>query len=175
MNAQFQMIPQPQIEPIQPQPQPQPNIPSWNLAVRIAFRFWLLYFGLYCLATQILSMLFTFPGREAANPPDLATLWPLRPLTFWTAAHIFHVNASLTVFWGGNSGGDCMFAWVTVFCLLMIATVATGVWSLLDRRRENYAGLHKWFRLFVRLALAGHMIHYGMVKVIPVQMSYPSL
>jgi uncharacterized membrane protein YphA (DoxX/SURF4 family) len=57
----------------------------------------------------------------------------------------------------------------------MIATVATVVWSLLDRRRENYAGLHKWFWLFVRFALAGHMIHYGMVKVIPVQMAYPSL
>jgi uncharacterized membrane protein YphA (DoxX/SURF4 family) len=94
----------------------------------------------------------------------------------WTAAHIFHVNAPVTVFWGGNSGSpDCMFGWVTAFCLLMIATVATGVWSLLDRRRENYAGLHKWFRLFVRFALAGQMITYGMVKVIPVQMSYPSL
>ena len=94
----------------------------------------------------------------------------------WTGAHIFHVNAPLTVFWGGNSGSaDCMFGWVTAFCVLMIATAATVVWSLLDRRRENYAGLHKWFRLFVRFALAGQMILYGMVKVIPVQMGYPSL
>ena len=89
----------------------------------------------------------------------------------WTAAHIFHVNAPLTAFWGGNSGSaDCMFGWVMTFCLLVIATAATVVWSLLDRRRENYAGLHKWFRLFVRFALAGQMIIYGMVKVIPVQM-----
>jgi hypothetical protein len=174
MNAQLQTIPQPQIEPIQPQPEL--TIPRWNPALKIAFRFWMVYLGLYCLATQIISILFTFPGREAANPPDLATLWPLRPVISWTAAHIFHVNAPLTVFWGGNSGGgDCMFGWVTAFCLLMIATVATGVWSLLDRRRENYAELHKWFRLFIRLGLAGHMIHYGMVKVIPVQMAYPSL
>ncbi|HKV92129.1 MAG TPA: DoxX family protein, partial [Candidatus Angelobacter sp.] len=54
-------------------------------------------------------------------------------------------------------------------------TATTVVWSLLDRSRENYAELHKWFRLFVRFALAGTLIAYGFVKVIPTQMSYPTL
>ena len=169
MNAQLQMIPQPQTEPIQPQP----NIPSWNLAVRIAFRFWMLYLGLYCLSTQIItSLIRVTPADGLGWPvPDLATLWPIRPVVFWTATHIFHVNAPLSVFFGGNSGtGDGKFGYVTAFCLLMIATAATVVWSLLDRSRENYAELHKWFRLFVRLALAEEMIGYGMVKVFLVQM-----
>jgi hypothetical protein len=165
MNAQLQMIPQLQSDPIQPQP----NIRRWSPALRISFRFWLVYLGLYCLSTQIIGNLFTAFGRS-----DLATLWPLRPVISWTAAHIFHVNAPLS--FGGNSGGaDCMFGWVTAFCLLMIATAATVVWSLLDRSRENYAELHKWFRLFVRFALAGQMIFYGFVKVIPQQMPFPSL
>jgi len=164
MNAQLQTIPQLQAEPIQPQQ----NIPRWSPALRIAFRFWLVYLGLYCLATQII----TTPG--GADIPDPATLWPLRPVIFWTAAHIFHVNAPLC--FGGNSGSaDCMFGWVMAFCLLVIATAATVVWSLLDRSRENYAELHKWFRLFVRFALAGQMIFYGFLKVIPVEMPYPSL
>jgi hypothetical protein len=128
----------------------------------------MVYLGLYCLATQILT---TPTGTDI---PDLATLWPLHPVVSWTAAHIFHVNAPLS--FGGNSGGgDGMFGWVTAFCLLMIATAATLVWSLLDRTRENYAELHKWFRLFVRFALAGQMIFYGFVKAIPQQMPYPSL
>src|SRR5271155_977409 len=166
MNAQLQTIPQPQTEPIQLQP----NIPRWSPALRIAFRFWLIYLGLYCLATQIITTL------AGAVFPDPATLWPLRPVIFWTGTHIFHVNASLSAFWGGNSGTlDDMFGWVTAFCLLVIATAATVVWSLLDRRRENYAELHKWFRLFVRFALAGQMIIYGITKVIPVRMPYPSL
>jgi hypothetical protein len=165
MNAQLQTIPQLQTEPIQPQP----NIPRWNLALRIAFRFWLVYLGLYCLATQIITALV-----GVLPIPDPATLWPLRPVIFWTAAHIFHVNAPLS-FEGSSGSYDDMFGWVTTFCLLVIATAATVVWSLLDRRRENYAELHKWFRLFVRFALAGVMIYYGMVKVIPVQMPYPSL
>jgi hypothetical protein len=172
MNVQLQTIPLPQTEPIQLQF----NIPRWNPFLKIAFRFWMVYLGLYSLATQIITSLFTGPAADSLSLPDPATVWPLRPVISWTAAHIFHVNASPSVFWGGNSGGpDCMFGWVTAFCLLMIATVATVVWSLLDRRRENYAGLHQWFRLFVRFALAAQMIQYGMVKVIPVQMSYPSL
>jgi hypothetical protein len=170
MNTQLKMVPEPQTEPIQPQP----NIPRWNLALRITFRFWMIYLGLYCLATQVITSLFN--ATEGTSLPDPATLWPLRPVISWIGAHIFHVNASLSPFWGGNSGTlDTMFGWVMTFCLLVTATAATVVWSLLDRHRENYAGLHKWFRLFVRFALAGQMIIYGISKVIPVQMPYPSL
>jgi len=169
MNAQLQTIPQLQTEPIQPQQ----NIPRWSPALRIAFQFWMIYLGLYCLATQFSTTLFA--AGEGADLPDPATLWPLRPAIFWTAAHIFHVNAPLCAF-GGNSGSaDCMFGWVMTFCLLVIATAATVVWSLLDRSRENYAELHKWFRLFVRFALAGTMIFYGFLKAFPIQMPYPSL
>jgi len=164
MNAQLQTITQLQTEPIQPQL----NIPRWNLALRIAFRFSMVYLGLYCLATQLIT------APTGADIPDLATVWPLRPIISWIGAHIFHVNASLS-FGGGSGSYDDTFGWVTAFCLLMIATVATVVWSRLDRHRENYAGLHKWFRLFVRFVLAGQMIIYGISKVIPVQMPYPSL
>jgi hypothetical protein len=170
MNAQLQTIPQPQIEPTQSQL----NISRWNLAVRIAFRFSTVYLGLYCYATEIFPGLFSATGGPGAVMPDGATLWPLRPVISWTAAHIFHVNAPLS--FDINSGSsDCMFGWVMTFCLLVIAIAATVVWSLLDRSRENYAGLHKWLRLFLRFALAGRMITYGMVKVFPVQMRFPPL
>jgi uncharacterized membrane protein YphA (DoxX/SURF4 family) len=167
MIPQLEMIPEPQTEPVQSQP----NIPRWNMALRIAFRFWMVYLGLYCLATQFVSR-----PTGADFLPDLATVWPLRPVISWVGAHIFHVNASPSLFWGSASGTtDNMFGWVMTFCLLVIATAATVVWSLLDRHRENYAELHKWFRLFVRFALAAQMIIYGMTKILPVQMPYPSL
>ena len=117
--------------------------------------------GLYCLTTQIITSLFS--STQGADIPDPATLWPLRPVVFWTAAHVFHVGAPLSL--DGNSGsGDCMFGWVLAFCLLVIAVLATGIWSLQDRRQGNYAGLHNWFRLFIRFGLAGQMINYGMAK-----------
>src|SRR6476646_1428643 len=170
MNAQLQTIPLPQTEPIQPQL----NIPRWNLSVRIAFRFSVVAVSLNNYATEILPGLFSATGGPGAVLPDGATLWPLRPMILWTAAHIFHVNAPLS-YDINSASSDGMFGWITAFCLLVIATVATVVWSLLDRSRENYAGLHKWFWLFVRFALAGRMITYGMTKVFVVQMRFPPL
>ncbi len=140
--------------------------------MRTAFRFCLIYLGLYCCTTQILTSLFS--ATQGADIPDPGTLWPMRPLVSWTAVHVFHVTAPLSL--GGNSAsGDCMFGWVLCFCLLAIAALATATWSYLDRQRESYPRLHDWFRLFVRFALAGQMINYGMAKVIPMQMPYPSL
>ena len=162
------MRPQLQTEPIPQQQQ----IPEWGPALRIAFRFSVIYLGLFCLATQIITSLFS--ATQGSDIPDPGTLWPLRPLVFWTAAHIFHVAAPLSLE-GNSASGDCMFGWALAFCLLVIAAFATIVWSVLDRKRKNYAALHRWVRLFFRFALAGQMINYGMAKVIPVQMPYPSL
>ncbi len=162
------MQPQLQTEPLPQQQQ----IPEWSPVLRIAFRFSVAYLGLFCLATQIITSLFS--ATQGADIPDPGTLWPLRPLVVWTAAHVFHVAAPLS-FGGNSASGDCMFGWVLAFCLLVIAAVATVIWSVLDRRRKNYAALHRWVRVFFRFALAGQMINYGMDKVIPLQMPYPSL
>ena len=79
MNAQLQTIPQLPTEPKTEPIQPQQNIPRWSPALRIAFRFWLVYLGLYCLATQIITNLFT--ATEGADFTDPATrhwsLWSL--------------------------------------------------------------------------------------------------
>src|SRR6185312_2848477 len=109
---------QPQLQP-EPLPQ-QPQIPEWSPALRIAFRFSVAYLGLFCVATQIITSLFS--ATQGADVPDPGTLWPLRPLVSWTAAHIFHVAAPLS-FEGNSASGDCMFAWVLAFCLLVIAAI----------------------------------------------------
>jgi len=162
------MRPQLQTEPIPQQQQ----ISEWSAALRFAFRFSVIYLGLFCLATQIITSLFS--ATQGNDIPDPGTLWPLRPLVLWTAAHIFNVAAPLSME-GNSASGDCMFGWVLAFCLLIIAAIASGIWSILDRNRKSYAALHTWVRLFFRFALAGQMINYGMAKVIPLQMPYPSL
>jgi uncharacterized membrane protein YphA (DoxX/SURF4 family) len=112
--------------------------------------------------------------NQGVDIPDPSTVWPLRQLVVWTAARILDIKAPLE--YDGNSGsGDGMFGWVLVFCLLILSVVATGAWHILDRRRGNYVALQKWFRLFIRFSLAGQMFNYGIVKVIPLQMPYPSL
>jgi hypothetical protein len=144
--------------------------PHWRPATRSAFRFCFIYFGLFCLSTQIFGGLLTIPKVDI---PDPASLWPIRPVIFWVAAHLFH--AKLPLVYAGSGSGDKTFDWVMSFCFLVAATLATVIWTALDRRRENYVTLYKWFRIFLRFALAGQMVSYGMAKVIPLQMPFPNL
>jgi hypothetical protein len=144
--------------------------PRWSHATCIGFRFCFVYFGLYCLTTQILGSLVTNPEVDV---PDPSTLWPMRQIIFWTAAHIFRVAHPLV--YSSSGSGDKTFDWVAAFCLLVFAILATFIWSGLDRRRENYATLYKWFRVCIRFALASQMFAYGLAKAVPVQMPFPYL
>jgi hypothetical protein len=154
-----------QIVPLQ-----QPPHTHRSIAHRVMFRFCFVYFGLYCIFTQVFGGLISIPKMESI---DLSSLWPMRPITFWTAAHIFH--AKLPLVYSGSGSGDKTFDWVLTFCLLIFAVIATVIWSALDRRRENYVTLHKWFRVFIRFSLASQMVGYGMAKAIPLQMPFPYL
>jgi uncharacterized membrane protein YphA (DoxX/SURF4 family) len=149
--------------------QQEPQVPHWSLRSRVAFRFCLVYFGLFCLLTQISGGFLPIPNFEI---PDPSTLWPTRQIVTWTATHIFQVTHPL-VYMSGS--GDKTFDWVLAFCLLVVAAAATIIWSILDRKRQNYVTLHKWFWLFLRFALASQMLAYGMAKVVPLQMPFPYL
>src|SRR5580700_9449786 len=153
-----------------PQLQQDSHLPRWSLTCRIAFRFCFVYFGLFCLSNQIFGGLFPIPGVEV---PDPSTFWPVRQITFWIAAHIFH--ARLPLVYTDSGSGDKPFDWVLTFWLLVVAALATGIWSVLDRKRENYLSLHKWFRLFIRFVLASELLSYGIDKILPMQMPFPYL
>ncbi len=142
----------------------------WSLATRVGFRFCFAYFTLFCLSNQVLGGLLIIPKVEI---PYFGALWPLRQITFWTAAHVFHVTQPLV--YTGSGSGDKTFDWVQAFCLLVFAAAITIAWSFLDRRRRNYVALYKWFRVAVRFALASEMFLYGFFKLIPLQMPFPSL
>jgi len=136
---------------------------------RLAFRFAVVYFGLYSAATQVLGGLLLLPGFQL---PALGTVWPLRGLTLWTAQHVFGLSPPLV--YAGNSG-DTAFHWVQTALLLMLAIAVTAIWSAIDRPPSEDASLRKWFRVFVRFALAAQMFYYGMAKIIPTQFPPPGL
>ncbi len=144
--------------------------PGWNFATRASFCFCLVYFGVFCLTTQVLGGFFPIPRLEI---PDLSEFAPVRPLVFWTAAHLFHVTRALV--YAGSGSGDKTFDWVLAFCTLVFAAAVTAVWLTVDRKRANHAALYRWFRLFIRFALASQMMVYGMAKAVPLQMPFPFL
>ncbi|MBZ9643398.1 DoxX family protein [Streptomyces sp. PSKA30] len=144
---------------------------TWSAITRVAFRFFLVYFGLFCLGTQIFVGLLGIVGWF---PPEVTLRWiQMRPILDWAAVNIFHLDAASLYVESGS--GDRAFDWVSLACWLFLAGAATLIWSVLDRRRMNYVTLHKWFRLLIRFSLAGQMISYGAAKAIPAQMPFPSL
>ena len=105
--------------------------------------------------------------------PDPSAIPPWRPIITFTATRIFHHKAPL-VFTGSGSG-DKTVDFVLMICLLVVSVLGTFLWTLLDRRRPSYPALHKWFFLFLRIALASQMLTYGVDKAVPLQMPFPGL
>lgn len=153
--------------------EPTDQVVRWNPLTRIAFRFGFVYFGLFCLVFA--QILFMFAGVIGLVLPDNAVLWQmlaLAPVWAWVGRSAFGVDATLHA---DSNSGDQAAIWVMVFVLLVLAAVATAVWTALDRRRTEYTRLHAWFLVFVRLCLGGQMLFYGMAKLIPTQMPEPPL
>ena len=140
----------------------------WPLFLRVAFRFCFLYFGLFCVFDQPLGSFFPMLDIDSFD-----TFWPVRQIVFWVGAHIFH--ADLPLVYTGSGSGDKVYDWVFIAVLVAFSAAGTAVWSVLDRKRENYATAYAWFRLFIRFMLASQLIIYGLAKFIPEQMPYPSL
>lgn len=140
----------------------------WRGATRVAFRFGVLYFGLFCLVYPSIVPEFLGLAREwLPEWVNYGVARALRPVVEWTGAQVF--GASVTANTASISGDQAYF-WVLIFVVLVVAVLATAIWSVLDRDRPHYRAAQPWFLLFVRLCLAGQMVAYGMAKVIPTQM-----
>jgi uncharacterized membrane protein YphA (DoxX/SURF4 family) len=148
--------------------QPGTPVQRWTLLQRVAFRFSVLYFGLFCIFDQPLA---TFVPMLDID--SFYTIWPIRQIVFWVGAHIFHAQPPLV--YTGSGSGDKAYDWLFLFVLLVVSALGTLVWTILDRKRENYAIAYAWFRVFVRFMLASQLIVYGLAKVIPEQMPFPGL
>jgi hypothetical protein len=54
----------------------------------------------------------------------------------------------------------------------VVALCVTIVWTIADRDRLNYLTLNRWFRIYVRYAVALVMMVYALVKVVPTQFGF---
>jgi uncharacterized membrane protein YphA (DoxX/SURF4 family) len=62
------------------------------------------------------------------------------------------------------------YALINIFCLAVIAAVAAGMWSYLDRRRPNYITPNEWVRAYLRFWAGALLVDYGIEKVLLQQM-----
>jgi uncharacterized membrane protein YphA (DoxX/SURF4 family) len=137
----------------------------WHAAKRIAFRFAFAYLVLYNLPFPLDAL----PGLAEIVYETYTGLWNL--VVPWVGRNVLFLSYEITVL--PNGSGDTTFNYVQVFCFLVVAAVATIVWTALNRNRLEYERLHTWLRVYVRFALATAMIQYGAAKVF--QSQFPSL
>jgi uncharacterized membrane protein YphA (DoxX/SURF4 family) len=142
----------------------------WSMMTRVAFRFSLVYFSLFCLSGQIIQSVFPIPK---VDQPEFDSLRPISDLIIWTGAHVFRLKDP--VIYASTGSGDRTWDWIVIFLCLVTAALATSMWSVLDRKRGDYRQMHRWFLIFIRFCLASQLLVYGSVKAVPLQMRFPSL
>ena len=163
MQTQVEVAHDPEFQSGTSTPAVEPPV-HWNMALKIAFRFAFSYFVLYCFPFPLGTLPYT------DKPAEWYELGWQRVVP-WVAQHWLRLARPITIFTNGS--GDTTYDYVKVLCLLTLAVVATIVWSALDHKRENYARLHHWLTLYVRLTLGTTMMSYGAVKLVKSQ--FPDL
>ncbi|MGD0530080.1 MAG: hypothetical protein ABSE49_33400, partial [Polyangiaceae bacterium] len=131
------------------------------MAKRVAFRFAAIYFVLYFLPFPI-DVLFESPGA----PPWYARFWDV-PVNALGRLLGIHVELRTV------DGPDGLGHYVQLLCFALVAAVATGIWSALDRREPRDRLAHSLLCVWLRYVLAAWMLAFGFAKVIPSQMPLP--
>ncbi len=137
----------------------------WTIAERIGFRFSFIYF-----------LLFIIIKNNGAFPFwNLLMKWPtelLQKFIPWVGKNILNLSYDITVFTNGS--GDTTYDYVSVLCIFFVALVGSVIWSLLDRKKANYAKMYYWLTVVMRFYVALMLINYGLVKVVKLQFPSPS-
>lgn len=86
-------------------------------------------------------------------------------------ANLFHVRKVLVP---PNGSGDTSFSWTQLWMLLCLSLLGCIIWSIADRKRNNYRHLNYWLCLFARYYIALIAFSYGIIKLFGMQMPFPS-
>jgi uncharacterized membrane protein YphA (DoxX/SURF4 family) len=139
---------------------------DWRLSTRIAFRFVFSYFLLYIFPGAVGSL-----GADMPNNDAYRRMW--HAIVPWVGQNLLHLQGDMTEV--ANGSGDQLYDYILLLCLVVVAAIATAIWSWVDRKKTNYEQLYQWLRLFVRMTLAVAMISYGANKLFRMQFAPPPL
>lgn len=139
---------------------------KWSRGQLIGFRFLFLYF-----------LFFIFPFPLYLIPYSSLILQPLSTLGANAVDGVatYFIGSDYSPFVSGNGSGDTTFNYVQLAMMAAMTFVATIIWTLLDRKRNNYKKLQYWWIILLRYCLATIMINYGFAKVFKTQFPFPSI
>lgn len=127
--------------------------PKWKAYEKLLFRFFFIYFLLqaFPLDWKYYRFLFSLDWLHLQY------------------GDIFNLTRYAPKFY---TGADSFANWGVVAIVALIGAV---IWTLTDRKREEYNLLWYWLRVLVRYRLAIGLIGYGFLKLFPLQAPFPSL
>lgn len=145
---------------------------AWPLPLRIAFRFFFIYWLLYIIPSAgAVSIFDLLPFGGIGNTLKVWFEWPLGQLARVVGFDVFNLSIA-TQDWHVTGSGDTAMQYTLVFCIAVLAIVGTVLWSAIDERRRGrreYRTVYAWLRLALRITLAITLLGYGFGKVFPGQ------
>ena len=141
------------------------STPKWSLLEKIAFRLSFIYFSLFIIIEN--NSVFPFWGMLMQKPNEL-----LHQFIPWFSKHILHLSYDVTVFVSGSS--DTTYNYVIIFLIFISTVFGTAIWSVFDRKRQDYKKLYYWLSVAIRFYIALMLINYGLVKIIKIQFPSPN-
>ena len=138
------------------------NSSGWNLAQRISFRFFFLYFLLY---------IFPFPAYYIPGVSQLSAYFStmMQSITMWFGMDVFGFTETIDP--TSNGSGDRLYSYVSMYANLIMAVAGCLIWSLVDFRRRDYSKLLVYLTVYLRYYLATTLLSYGFSKVFTNQFS----
>ena len=139
---------------------------QWTSVTKVGFRFVFSYFLLYMVPRMVGSL-----SQSAKSNTVVDAMW--HSVVPWFGERVLHISGNYTEV--ANGSGDQIYDYVLLLLIVILAMVATAVWSWLDRKRSNYEVLYQWFRIVIRVTLAIIVMSYGCNKIFRTQFLEPSL
>ncbi len=138
---------------------------KWSSIASIGFRFSFIYFLLIIIFQN--NGAYPFFDYLVAKPVE----W-MQSFAPWFGENILGVPFRVNT--GPNGSGDTSYDYLVIFIVFAVALLGTIIWSILDRKRNNYTKLYYWLTMAMRYYVGLMLINYGLAKVIQTQFPEPS-
>lgn len=137
------------------------NQTKWKEYEKVAFRFFFIYFVL-----QALPLDWKYFGNLFRIQWGSLSFGDIFYISRYTPQFISGSSTPGT--WGIGNLAD----WALIASIALLGAI---VWSIRDKKAENYNKLYYWLRVILRYRLAIGIIAYGFIKFFPLQSPLPSI
>lgn len=93
----------------------------------------------------------------------------------WSTIDFHHVSWIANYYPSFKGAPEGIGAFFGITIALIGGLIAAGIWTLADRKRQEYNTLYYWLRVIIRYKLAMEMFTYSLIKVWPLQMPAPTI